>query len=97
MNDGPPEGYAEMMDKLKNPADWDIPGIIGDISQQVGEEYHNGGEVLAVIDSLFFAIRRIDQLIRTGKPTERGKIINADTIREASEITKRFAEGSIPY
>lgn len=45
-----PAGYANTMDRLAHPDDWDVPGIIADTRRYlIGED---DGETLAVIDTL---------------------------------------------
>lgn len=78
-------GYAEMMDKLKKPDNWDITGIIADVSQKLIDETDNGA-ALAVIDTLLFRMRDIANLISHNH----AKRIDPTTIREAAEIVDLF-------
>ena len=44
------DNYAETMDKLAAPTDWDVPGIIADVATRLKED--GDGEAAAVIDTL---------------------------------------------
>lgn len=86
MNYKLPTGYAETMDKLKRPDDWDIPGIIADASERLRRE-SDDGETLAVLDTLTFRMRDIANLISQGH----AKHITPDTIRQAADIAAMLA------
>ena len=76
--------YAETMDCLRNPDDWDVPSIIADVTQNL---MHDGnGKAAAVIDTLVFRMKDIAQRI-SHKHAER---INPATIREAADIADVF-------
>lgn len=79
------EQYAVTMDQLQHPESWDVPGVIADIKMAM-LRHEGGAAAAACIDTLRLAIRKIDALIRTGP------IINAKTISEAAQITKRFVD-----
>ena len=80
------DGYAEMMDALANPDNWDAPGLIADVAQEMANE--DRGHALAVIDTLTFRMRDIANLISHGH----AKRISPDTIREAASIAASFVE-----
>lgn len=84
-----PEDYAEMMDKLNHPPDdWDVPGLIADVSERVREL--GDGATLAVIDTLCFRMKDIAELIHH----EHAKLISPATIRSASVIAATFVPKS---
>lgn len=58
--------YAEMMDKLKRPQDWDVPGLIADITLKLQEQ--GDTESMAVIDTLLFLLRKIHDDLGEGHP-----------------------------
>lgn len=76
-----PPGYAEMMDKLKDPKGYDVPGLISDVAERVRRDYEDG-EVLAVIDTLCFRMKDIAERISH----RHAKRINAKTFGEAEAI-----------
>ena len=76
--------YAEMMDKLRNPKDWDVPGTIADVTQLLMS--HGNGQAAAVIDTLMFRMRDIAQRISN----KHGEGINPQTLREAADIADVF-------
>ena len=39
-----PTGYDEMMDKLKDPRRWDVPGLIADVAEDLRRSSDNGGD-----------------------------------------------------
>lgn len=80
-----PSGYAETMDKLKDPSRWDIPGVIADVAEDLRRHSDNGA-ALAVIDTLSFRMKDIAERITHGH----AKKIDADTIREAGDIASMF-------
>lgn len=82
-----PEGYAETMECLNKPKDWDVPGLIDDIAERL----RDGGEVpnglaLAVIDKLMFGMTFIAKKIAH----EHAERIDASTIKEAANMAKMF-------
>ena len=85
MADNIPSGYAETMDKLKRPDNWDVPGVISDVAEDL-RCYSDNGSALAVIDTLCFRMKEIAELISHGH----AKKIDADTIRKAGEIASVF-------
>ena len=76
--------YAEMMDKLRNPKDWDVPAVIDDVTQDLMNQ--DNGQAAAVIDTLMFRMRDIAERISL----KQGKRIDPTTIREAADIADVF-------
>lgn len=85
-----PTGYAETMDKLRRPDNWDVPGVIADISDDLRRST-DCGAALAVIDTLVFRMKEIAECISSGH----AKQINPTTIRKAAEIAATFASKPI--
>lgn len=82
-----PAGYAETMDSLKRPRDWDVPGMIADVCEHLRREIDvPHGQVLAVIDTLMFRMRDIAELIHH----EHANVINPNTIWGAAQIAATF-------
>jgi len=82
-----PQGYAETMDALNRPKDWDVPGMIADICENLRRENDvPHGQLLAVIDTLMFRMKDIAERIAHGH----AKRIDPTTIREAADIASRF-------
>ena len=82
-----PTGYAETMDKLKDPKRWDVPGVIADVAEDLRRST-DCGEALAVIDTLLFRMQDIAKLISH----QHAKTITPDTVREAANIAERFVK-----
>jgi hypothetical protein len=76
--------YAEMMDKLRSPDDWDVPGIIAETAQDLMN--CDNPEAAAVIDTLTFRVRDIAERI-SHKHASR---IDPGTLREAANIADVF-------
>lgn len=84
-----PVGYAETMDALNRPNDWDVPGMIADVAEFTRRELDvPHGQALAVIDTLTFRMRDIANLIHP----DHAKRIDHETIRQAAEIAARFCD-----
>ena len=82
-----PTGYAETMDKLARPDNWDVPGLIADIAEGLRLESDNGA-ALAVIDAMRFGMQDIAQRIAHGHATR----IDPTTIQEAADIATTFVD-----
>jgi hypothetical protein len=79
--------YAETMNCLRNPDDWDVPSIISDVSQNL---MHDGnGKAAAVIDTLMFRMRDIAERISH----KHAKRIDPNTLRVAADIADVFVRG----
>lgn len=79
------------MDALKRPDDWDVPGMIADIAENIRRDnYVPPGQVLAVIDTLVFRMKDIADRISDGH----AKRIDSKTIREAAEIAATFVRST---
>ena len=82
-----PRGYAETMDALNRPKDWDVPGMIADICENLRRENDvPHGQVLAVIDTLVFRMKDIAERVSHGH----AKRIDPTTIKEAANIAATF-------
>lgn len=72
-------GYAETMDKLKNPKDWDVGGLILDLAEQSED-----GPIQAVIDRLMFDLQEVGDLIDLETPA---------SLEKALELCRRYTRG----
>lgn len=77
--------YAEWMDRLRDPSDWDIPALVADAVERANACYDDE-LLLAVLDTLVFRMRDIAELISH----KHAKRINQKTVREAAEIAAMF-------
>lgn len=88
-----PTGYAETMDCLNKPKDWDVPGLIADMAEYLRQDLDvSPGQLLAALDWMTFRLRESRSLcVRVGSgvyalPKEEATEITA----EAQELSKKL-------
>lgn len=76
-----PAGYAETMDCLNKPEDWDVRGMIADMAENLrrGNEVQEG-QVLAALDWMTFRLQSVEKAIETFR-------LEADRARELADCT----------
>jgi hypothetical protein len=64
-------GYAETLDCMNRPKDWDVPGMIADMAENLrrGNEVSEG-QLLAALDWMTFRLRESASAMRDAKVTD---------------------------
>jgi len=66
-----PAGYAETLDCMNRPKDWDVPGMIADMAENIrrGNEVAEG-QLLAALDWMTFRLRESAAALRDANVTD---------------------------
>ena len=66
-----PAGYAETLDCMNEPRDWDVPGMIADLAENLrrGNEVADG-QLLAALDWMTFRLRESAGALRDANITD---------------------------
>lgn len=66
-----PTGYAETLDAMNRPKDWDVPGMIADMAENLrrGNEVPEG-QLLAALDWMTFRLRESAAALRDANVTD---------------------------
>ena len=66
-----PAGYAETMDCLNKPSDWDVPGMIADMAEYIRQGLDvPPGQLLAALDWMTFRLKESASAMRDANITE---------------------------